>query len=216
MDIYIYMVCPSQLQSFMKFCWAVYRSCADKKNRTDGYTYILTDGRVKYIISYATCCMWYNNIPSPSPKTALYQVWLKMAQWFWRIRFLNLNKWRSALSLVSSLRKGRGPSFEQTWIPSTLGCSVPSLVEISQVLLEKKIALFRYHILFGKGGALHLNLRHPMILCAKFAWNWPCVSGEDFLYSFSLSSFVIISPCKCVWSFDWRNLISLYTRMLCA
>ena len=72
--------------------------------------------------------------------------------WFWRIRFLNLTKWRSALSLVSSLRKGRDPSFEQTWIPSTLGCSVPSLVEISQVLLEKKIALYRYHIPFGKGG----------------------------------------------------------------
>ena len=34
--------------------------------------------------------------------------------------------------LLSSLVKGHGPSFEQTWIPSTQGCFVPSLVEIVQ------------------------------------------------------------------------------------
>ena len=32
----------------------------------------------------------------------------------------------------------RGPSFEQTWIPFTYGCFVPSLVEIGPVVLEKK------------------------------------------------------------------------------
>ena len=32
-----------------------------------------------------------------------------------------------------------GPSFEQTWIPFTQGCFVPSLVEIGPVILEKKI-----------------------------------------------------------------------------
>ena len=31
---------------------------------------------------------------------------------------------------LSSLVEGCGPSFEQTWIPFTLGCFVPSLVEI--------------------------------------------------------------------------------------
>ena len=35
--------------------------------------------------------------------------------------------------------KGCGPSFEQTWIPFTQGCFVPSLVEIGSVVLEKKI-----------------------------------------------------------------------------
>ena len=32
--------------------------------------------------------------------------------------------------LISPLGKGRGPSFEQTWIPFTQRCFVPSLVEI--------------------------------------------------------------------------------------
>ena len=31
-----------------------------------------------------------NKIESPSPKDALCQVWLKLAKWFWRKRFLNL------------------------------------------------------------------------------------------------------------------------------
>ena len=42
------------------------------------------------------------------------------------------------ISLLSPLGEGRGPSTEQTWIPSTQGCFVLSLVEICQVVLEKK------------------------------------------------------------------------------
>ena len=38
-----------------------------------------------------------------------------------------------ATSLLSPLRKGQGPSFEQTWI-----CSVSSLVEIDKVGPEEK------------------------------------------------------------------------------
>ena len=30
-----------------------------------------------------------NKVESPSPKDASYQFWLKLAQWFWRRRFLN-------------------------------------------------------------------------------------------------------------------------------
>ena len=30
-----------------------------------------------------------NKLESPSPKNDLCQVWLKLAQWFWRRRFLN-------------------------------------------------------------------------------------------------------------------------------
>ena len=48
-----------------------------------------------------------------------------------------------AISQLSPLGKGRGPSFEQTWIPFTRGCFVPSLVEIGSVILEKKIYEFR-------------------------------------------------------------------------
>ena len=73
------------------------------------------------------------------------------------------------ISQSSPLWKGRGPSFEQTWIPFTQGCSVPSLVEIGPVVLEKKIfkvvnlfLLFPNHLPFGKDVALrkvHLSFQ---------------------------------------------------------
>ena len=40
-------------------------------------------------------------------------------------------------SQLSPFWEGRGPSFEQTWIPFTQGSFVPSLVEIGPVVLEK-------------------------------------------------------------------------------
>ena len=137
-----------------------------------------------------------NKLESSSPKDALCQVWLKLAQRFWRNRFLNFVNvfllFRNYLPLEKggpfictklnphhprmhcakfgwnltygsgeedflilsmyfdslfgnylSLVKG-GPFFEQTWIPSTQGCFVPSLVEIDTVVLEKKIKMWKF------------------------------------------------------------------------
>jgi hypothetical protein len=61
--------------------------------------------------------LYLNKLESPSPKDDLYQVWLNYAQWFWRRFFLNIQCFFT-LSLLSPLRYGRSPSFEQTWIPS--------------------------------------------------------------------------------------------------
>ena len=80
-----------------------------------------------------------NKPESPSPKNALCQVWLKLAQWFWKRRFFKFCQCVFAISYLSPLGKGRGPSFEQTWIPFTQEPFVPSLVEIGSVVLEKKI-----------------------------------------------------------------------------
>ena len=41
------------------------------------------------------------------------------------------------ISLSYPLGKGRGPSFEQTWIPFTQGCFVPNLVENGPVVLKR-------------------------------------------------------------------------------
>ena len=52
-------------------------------------------------------------IESPSPKDALCQVWLKLAQWFWRRRFLNFVNVFFYFVTISPLKRA-GPSFEQT------------------------------------------------------------------------------------------------------
>ena len=76
-----------------------------------------------------------NKLESPSPKNALWQVWLKVAQWFWR-RFFFLIVFLLICHYLP-LEKGRTrPSFEQTWISFTQICIVPDFVDIGSVVLE--------------------------------------------------------------------------------
>ena len=83
-----------------------------------------------------TCLLHLNKDESPTPKNILCHVWLKLAQCFWR-EFLDFFNVVLVFPLLSLFGKGRGPSFEQTWIPFTLECFVSSLGEIGLVVLEK-------------------------------------------------------------------------------
>ena len=77
------------------------------------------------------------------PKNVLCKVWLKLAQWFWRRSFLNF-----VFSLCRNylpLKKGFGPSFEETWIVTTKWCFVQSLVEIGPVVLVKKMNMLKVY-----------------------------------------------------------------------
>ena len=78
---------------------------------------------------------------SPSPKDALWQVWLKLAQRFWRRNFWISSMYFCYFVIISPWKRA-GPSFEQIWIPVIQGCIVPSLVEIGPLVLEKKIFKF--------------------------------------------------------------------------
>ena len=103
--------------------------------------------------------IYLNKFECPSPKDALCQVWLKLASWFWR-RFVNFVNVFSLFLGYLPLEIGWGHSFEQTWIPLTQGCIVPSLVEIGPEVLEKmifKCCQCIFAIPLEKGGALHLN-----------------------------------------------------------
>ena len=101
------------------------------------------------------------------------------------------------ISKLSPLWKEGGPSFDLTLVPFTQRCFVPSLVEFSPLILEKKIFFissmyFRYfvHISpFPRAGPFiwtNLNPLYPRMLCAKFGWNWPSGSGEEDEYVKSL------------------------------
>ena len=79
-----------------------------------------------------------NKLEYSSPMNALCQVWLKLAQKFWRRGFLNFGNvfslFRHYLPLVS---------FAQTWILFIHECFVSSLVEIDPEVLEKSFLKFR-------------------------------------------------------------------------
>ena len=74
----------------------------------------------------------------PQLKDALCQVWLKLAKWFWRRRLLNIFNKILLFCNYLPLGEGRGHSIDQTWIPSSQGCFMPSLVGIGPVVLENK------------------------------------------------------------------------------
>ena len=59
-------------------------------------------------------------------------------QWSRRRLFLYFRQSINPFSLLSPLGKGKEPSFEQTWIPFTQGCFVPSLVEIDRVIGRRR------------------------------------------------------------------------------
>ena len=73
----------------------------------------------------------------PSHKNALCQVWLKLANWFFRRRFLNFVHLFSVLRNNLPLEKGLSIYF-QNWnfLHPGQRCFVPSLVEIDLMILE--------------------------------------------------------------------------------
>ena len=128
--------------------------------------------------------------------------------------------------LIMSPCKRTEPFISKTnWITFTLGCFVPSLVEIGQVIPEKKIfsdfvsvfSLFRYHLSFV---AFHLNrcdfLSLRDALC-KVWLKWPNGSGED---DFLILSCIFTSPLLSLWEkarqFIWTDLKHHHQRMLYA
>ena len=83
-----------------------------------------------------------NKLESTSPKDALCQVWLKLAQWFWR-RFLIFSSMYFGFFIIISPWKRVWPFIWTNLNLPTKGCFVLSLVEIGLVILEKKI--FKSH-----------------------------------------------------------------------
>ena len=77
-----------------------------------------------------------NKLESTSHKDALCQVWLKLALWFWRKRFLNFINVFSLIRNYLPLEKGKALHLK-LWIPFTQVCFVPSLDDIGPVVLEK-------------------------------------------------------------------------------
>ena len=108
-----------------------------------------------------------NKLESPAPKDAICQVWLILAQWFWRGRFLFSSMYNCYLVIISPWKRA-GPFI---WS--------------------------------------NLNPLYTRMLCAKFCWNWPSISGEENFLPFHYHL-----PWKRVGLFTWTNYYPLHPRML--
>ena len=119
----------------------------------------------------------FNKLESPSPKDALCQVWLKLAQWFWRRRFLNFVNGFSLFRNYLPLEKG-GVLFKKKQLKSPLPkdalCQV--WLKLAQWFLRRFLhfinvfSIFRNYLPLKKDVALHLNKR--WFLRRRFLFNF--------------------------------------------
>ena len=148
-----------------------------------------------------------NKLESPLIKDTLCKVWLKLAQWFWRRRFLNFIDIFSLFPNYLPLEKVGALHFNNLKSPSPKDDKVLSLVDTGPLVMEKKIfkirqCIFRNFVIFTCWNRMwpfswtYLNVNHPRMHYCKFGWNWTGGSGEkDFLIlSMYFHFFVIISP----------------------
>ena len=105
-----------------------------------------------------------NKFESPSPKNALCQVWLKLAKWFLRRRFL-ISSMYFRYVLIISLWKRTGPFIWTNLNPlhprtlcAKFGWNWPSgSGEEDFFNFVNEFSLFRDYLPLEKDGALHLN-----------------------------------------------------------
>ena len=105
-----------------------------------------------------------NKLESPSPKDALCQVWLKMAQWFWRRRFLNFINVFSLFHYYLPFEKGGALHLNKHEFPSPRNTLCQVWLKQAQQFWRRRFLkvvnlflLIPNYLPFGKGVALHLN-----------------------------------------------------------
>jgi hypothetical protein len=82
--------------------------------------------------------LYLNNLEFPLPMSDLYQVWLKLACWFWRRFFFNTNTNEYGFPYCGPSRPW-GPWFEETWIYIISESFHVNMIYSGSVVLEKKI-----------------------------------------------------------------------------
>ena len=73
-----------------------------------------------------------NKLESPSPKDALCQVWLKLAQWFWRRRFFNFVNVFSLFHYYLPLEKSRALLLNKLESPSPMDALCQIWLKLTQ------------------------------------------------------------------------------------
>jgi hypothetical protein len=93
--------------------------------------------------------LYLNNLEFPLLKDNLYQVWLKVAGWFWRRRSLKIFSVFLLFCYYLPLEKGNPihlNNLEQFRSLSPQGWFVPNLIRIGPVVLEKKVENVKVYI----------------------------------------------------------------------
>ena len=134
----------AQEVTFCPHGWKIdFLKITDFFNLTQSYIPILLLSPLKEDVT-----LHFNIFESPLYKDTLCQVWLKLAKWFLRRRFLKVVNVFSLCGKYLPL-KNAGPLIEQIWIPFTQEYFVSCLVEIGPAVLEKIFKSCQYFSIFA-------------------------------------------------------------------
>ena len=145
--------------------------------------------------------LYLDNLISPSPKDALCQDWLKLAQWFWRRRFFNFVNFFFVISYICNylpLEKSGALHLNKLESPLPKDALCQVWLKLVKWFWRRRFlnfvnvfSLFRYYLPLEKGGALHLNkLESPLpkdalfqvwLKLAQWFWRrrWKCEKFTD-------------------------------------
>ena len=94
-----------------------------------------------------------NKVESPSPKDALWQVWLKLVLWFWRRKFLNFVNEFLVYQNNLPLEKGGALHLNKLESPSPKDASCQVWLKLAQWFWRRRLfnfvnvySLFRYYL----------------------------------------------------------------------
>ena len=94
-----------------------------------------------YLLYENLMVLHLNKLETPSPKNALCKVWFKLAQWFWRRRFLFNSSIYFRYFIIITPMKRAEPFIRTIMNPLHPRMPCAKLVEISPAVLEK---IFRF------------------------------------------------------------------------
>ena len=130
-----------------------------------------------------------NNFESTSPKNALCQIWLNLAQWFLRRRYLNFVNVFSLFRNYLPLEKGAALHLNKFESPSPKDAFCQVWLKLAQWFWRRNILntsmYFRYFVIispWNRTGPFiwrNLNPIYPRMICAKLSWNWSSGSSEE-------------------------------------
>ena len=121
---------------------------------------------------------------------SLVEIWLKLAQWFWRRGFFLISSMYFPYFVIISPLKRVGTFIWRNLNPlhprmllAKFGWNWPGGSGEEDFLISSMY--FRYFVIISPWKRLgpfiwrNLNPLHTRMLCAKFGWNWPSGSGEE-------------------------------------
>ena len=119
--------------------------------------------------------LYLNKLKSPSPKDALHQIWLKLAQWFQRKKVFNFINVFLLFGNFLSLERGGAHHLNKLESSSPKHALCQVWLKLAQWFWRRFFNFVNVFLLFGnylpleKGGTLHLNkLESPLPMDTLF------------------------------------------------